>query len=90
MGYRPPREVPGAAATILRQLEHYGLHWDGEVLWQSQRHEAYREGAGGFTSRVELLLHLPRSRIQRLGGIYDGHCRTLILTGRRECRRPGR
>ncbi|XPE67371.1 glutamate--tRNA ligase family protein [Shigella flexneri] len=32
----PPREVPGAAETILRQLEHR-LHWDGDVLWQSQR-----------------------------------------------------
>ncbi|PUY25629.1 tRNA glutamyl-Q(34) synthetase GluQRS, partial [Cronobacter sakazakii] len=39
----PPREVPGAADAILRQLDHYGLHWDGEVLYQSQRHEAYRE-----------------------------------------------
>src|SRR5690606_28277717 len=39
----PPREVPGAAETILRQLEHYGLHWDGDILWQSQRHDAYRD-----------------------------------------------
>ncbi|WP_348250217.1 glutamate--tRNA ligase family protein, partial [Salmonella enterica] len=39
----PPREVPGAAATILPQLEHYGLHWHGEVFWQTQRHEAYGE-----------------------------------------------
>ena len=38
----PPREVPGAADTILRQLETFGLHWDGAVRYQSQRHSAYQ------------------------------------------------
>lgn len=36
-----PRCVPGAADTILRQLDAYGLHWDGEILYQSQRDAAY-------------------------------------------------
>ena len=36
----PPREVPGAADHILRTLEGMGLHWDGEVMYQSGRHDA--------------------------------------------------
>lgn len=36
-----PREQPGAAAHILRTLESLGLHWDGEVLYQSRRVALY-------------------------------------------------
>ena len=38
----PPRVVPGAADAIFRTLEAYGFQWDGPVMWQSQRGEAYQ------------------------------------------------
>ncbi len=37
-----PREQPGAADAILRQLETLGLTWDGAVLYQSTRAARYR------------------------------------------------
>ncbi len=37
----PPRVQTGAASDILRTLEAYQLHWDGPVLYQSQRQKAY-------------------------------------------------
>ena len=38
----PPREVPGAADSIINSLHQHGLHWDEKVLWQSQRGPAYQ------------------------------------------------
>jgi glutamyl-Q tRNA(Asp) synthetase len=38
----PPRATPGAAEEILRTLESLGLRWDGAVLRQSERGDAYR------------------------------------------------
>ena len=38
-----PRVVPGCADTMLRTLEAFGFEWDGEVLYQSTRREAYAE-----------------------------------------------
>ncbi len=74
----PPRGFPGAAETILRQLEHYGLHWDGDVLWQSQRHHAYREALAWLHEQgLSYYCTCTRARIQSIGGIYDGHCRVL-------------
>nr|EKW6616710.1 tRNA glutamyl-Q(34) synthetase GluQRS [Pluralibacter gergoviae] len=76
----PPREVPGAADAILRQLEHYGLHWDGEVLWQSQRHDAYRERLAWLKAQgLCYYCTCTRARIHSVGGVYDGHCRDLGL-----------
>src|SRR5262245_50401878 len=37
-----PREQPGAADAILRDLQAFGLRWDGAVMYQSERTAAYR------------------------------------------------
>lgn len=39
----PPRTVPGSADLILRTLEVLGFEWDGPVLWQSTRSDAYQQ-----------------------------------------------
>ena len=41
----PPRVVPGAADDILRTLEACGMEWDGPVVYQSARHDAYHRAA---------------------------------------------
>lgn len=38
-----PRVQPGAADSILADLEAFGFAWDGPVLYQSTRTEAYRD-----------------------------------------------
>jgi glutamyl-Q tRNA(Asp) synthetase len=39
----PPREQAGAADAILAALEAFGFEWDGPVVWQSRRGDAYRD-----------------------------------------------
>ena len=38
-----PRCVPGVADDILKMLEAFCLHWDGDIIYQSQRSAAYEE-----------------------------------------------
>jgi len=71
----PPREQQGAAASILSALHAHQLHWDGSVLYQSQRSHAYTAALctltdNGFTYRCSC----NRQRIKTLGGRYDKHC----------------
>ncbi|MCC5826720.1 tRNA glutamyl-Q(34) synthetase GluQRS [Alkalimonas sp.] len=71
-----PRSQPGAADTILRSLEQFGLLWDGPVWYQSQRKARYQ---AIFEQLQQLgLLYgcdCPRKSIAAMGGLYNGYCR---------------
>ncbi|MCP4128275.1 MAG: tRNA glutamyl-Q(34) synthetase GluQRS [Gammaproteobacteria bacterium] len=78
----PPREKPGAADAILKTLELFGFEWDGPVLYQSSRTEAYREAAGYLHSTgLAYPCSCSRREIDRTGKpgpegvIYPGTCR---------------
>lgn len=72
----PPREQPGAAAQILRTLERFSLHWDGEVIYQSQRHERYQAILDELYQQGKTYhCCCTRAQIQAAGGFYPGTCR---------------
>ncbi|MGM0630032.1 MAG: tRNA glutamyl-Q(34) synthetase GluQRS [Pseudomonadota bacterium] len=71
-----PRAIPGAADTILAQLESHGLEWDGPVLYQSQRDSTYQLQLEQL-QKAELLYQCDCSRraIRARNDHYDGYCR---------------
>jgi len=86
-----PRNVPGAAESILATLEAFGFAWDGAVAWQSQRLAAYREvlddllrrglAYGCACSRKEIADSATRPAVD--GGLaYPGSCRDGVPEGR--------
>lgn len=46
-----PRTVAGADEFILNQLRALGLHWDGEVVWQSRRGALYQRAFDDLAAR---------------------------------------
>ena len=81
-----PRVQPGAADIICRQLEAFHLHWDGEILWQSRRTEAYREALFTLESRGMLFnCQCSRKALREADSAesgeprYPGTCRSLSL-----------
>lgn len=81
----PPREAPGATDAILRALEALGLLWDGPVLHQSSRFEAYREIARSLLAEGRAFrCGCSRSEIRASAGTggslrYPGTCRDRAL-----------
>ncbi|PIE83173.1 MAG: tRNA glutamyl-Q(34) synthetase GluQRS [Candidatus Contendobacter odensis] len=87
----PPRTVPGAIDHILQTLEIYGLHWDGQVVYQSQRHPLYRAALEQLRQQ-DIIYPCSCSRREiaqeaamgAAGPIYPGYCRN----GVRHTQRP--
>ena len=83
-----PRCESGVASTILAQLAAYGLHWDGEVLVQSQRDAAYAAALDALKAqgavfpcactRSQLAMALRNNEGETL---YPGTCRNGLPAG---------
>ncbi|KPQ21879.1 tRNA glutamyl-Q(34) synthetase GluQRS [Halomonas sp. HL-93] len=71
----PPRCPPGADSMILRQLEAFGLQWDGAVRWQHGRHDAYQQALDALAHQG-LAYPCSCSRKQwQAFSVYPGWCR---------------
>jgi len=85
-----PRVVTGSAEEILNALRRYGLQWDGEVVYQSQRTALYERAL--TTLRDKGLVYdcaCSRAELQRAASaplgrepVYPGTCRNGIAAGR--------
>jgi glutamyl-Q tRNA(Asp) synthetase len=88
-----PRVVPGSAEEILEALRRYGLEWDGEVVYQSQRGALYHSKLQ-LLARRGLLYDCGCSRAELRSApsapvgrepVYPGTCRHGLPPGRAAC-----
>lgn len=73
----PPREMKGATSLILQQLDNYGFEWDGPVLFQHSREEAYIAALEQLREQGDIFwCCCSRSELAKNHhGIYPGTCR---------------
>ncbi len=84
-----PRQMPGADQAIIDILECHGFSWDGEIVYQSQRLDLYREALkrlqdldllyGCQCSRKQIAEH-PQAMMGIDGIIYPNICTRLGLS----------
>jgi glutamyl-Q tRNA(Asp) synthetase len=80
-----PRVVPGATDQILRALEACGLHWDGVIVRQSLRAEAYHAAVHALNQRGMIYpcacsrREIADSAVAGIEGlVYPGTCRAAV------------
>jgi glutamyl-Q tRNA(Asp) synthetase len=85
-----PRVVAGAADDILRTLEACGMEWDGAVVRQSERKEAYhhalhelRQSGAAYACACSRREIVDSALAGSEGYVYPGTCRDGVPAGRR-------
>ncbi len=86
----PPREIAGASDNILQTLDDFGFHWEGDVVYQSQRSNIYMDALEQLTLQGSVYAcGCTRKQIQdnaisgRYGPIYQGCCRQGLAKDKR-------
>lgn len=83
----PPREVAGASDLILRQLEAFGLYWDGEISYQSRHLDRYAAIIEQLQSQdLVYACNCTRKKIKSLSsnGYYPNICAAKSLSFKNE------
>lgn len=78
----PPREQPGLKDQFPEVLDAFGLYWDGELTYQSERLDEYRAVMQTLLQEQHAYAcNCSRKQISERSGSsrYDGHCRQLGL-----------
>ncbi|MHB8455106.1 MAG: tRNA glutamyl-Q(34) synthetase GluQRS [Acidiferrobacterales bacterium] len=85
----PPRSVAGAADSILRTLEAFGLFWDDNISYQSLRQKDYDDAIDQLALKGAVYAcSCTRSEIADSsalgidGPVYSGTCRNSVRTAR--------
>ena len=69
----PPREDQRAPAIIIDQLIAHNLHWDGDIVYQSLRHDAY---SAALNQLLQSGLAYPCDCARKkVPAVYQGTCR---------------
>ena len=88
-----PRVIPGVADDMLRTLEALGFQWDGAVVYQSRRLDAYKAAldkliaqriaypCGCSRAEIALIASAPHGED---GPVYPGFCRDGLPPGKKE------
>ncbi|MBV1905614.1 MAG: tRNA glutamyl-Q(34) synthetase GluQRS [Pseudomonadales bacterium] len=70
-----PRNQPGATDLILSSLERHGLLWDGEILYQSSRIDAYQTALSKLIETQRVFFCNCSRKLLQGTSIYPGTCR---------------